>query len=103
MFTVKAPLTRSARVAPRDVPAARDQEASLSRAVPILVFLLAFAHAGVYSLLIPPWQSPDEPFHVEYVLAIAKHGFPIQYTVDRKSGDSTIQTAIVTDMLEHDY
>jgi hypothetical protein len=36
------------------------------------LFALAVALSGLYALVIPPWQAPDEPGHFEYAWTIAQ-------------------------------
>jgi hypothetical protein len=59
--------------------------------------VLAFAHAGLYAALVPPWQAPDEPAQVEYVLLVAQRGRP---TEDLDLG---IQRRIVEDLVARDF
>lgn len=39
-----------------------------------LFVILALLRGLVYTALIPPWQSPDEPGHLEYAWLVSQHG-----------------------------
>ncbi|MCS6801349.1 MAG: hypothetical protein RMM58_02650 [Chloroflexota bacterium] len=65
--------------------------------VGLLLGLLAFSHAALYAALVPPWQAPDEPAQVEYVLLVAQRGRP---TEDLDPG---IQRRIVEDLVARDF
>jgi hypothetical protein len=63
----------------------------------VLIGLLAFAHAGLYAALVPPWQAPDEPAQVEYLLLVAQRGRPTEDL------DPAIQRRIVEDLVARDF
>ena len=50
-----------------------------SSAWPLAVILVAyFALGGLFAVLIPPWQVPDEPAHYNYVRQLAQTGaYPV--------------------------
>lgn len=65
-----------------------------------LVFLAATLHAMLYGfLLIPPWQAPDEPGHVEYVLLLSA-----EKDAESKEGQRpAIQQAIISSLAQQDF
>ena len=63
----------------------------------VLLALLAFAHGAWYAAIIPLWQAPDEPAHVEYILLIAERGRPTEEV------DPAIQRRIVADLVARDF
>lgn len=83
----------------RDPGLSADPPPSRARWWPIglLIGLLAFAHAGLYAALVPPWQAPDEPAQVEYVLLVAQRGRPSEDL------DLGIQRRIVEDLVARDF
>ena len=42
----------------------------------VLVALLAFVNSGVWALITPNYQAPDEEAHIGYVVNLAEHGKP---------------------------
>jgi len=42
--------------------------------VVLLFVVLALLRGFVYATIIPPWQSPDEPGHLEYAWLVSQHG-----------------------------
>ena len=40
----------------------------------LLIFLGAWAHGILWATVVPPWQAPDEPLHVEYARLLAEKG-----------------------------
>ncbi|MDW8396426.1 MAG: DUF2142 domain-containing protein [Anaerolineae bacterium] len=48
------------------------------KAAPLAVVLLAYALlGGLFAVLIPPWQNPDEPAHYNYVRQLAAGRLPV--------------------------
>jgi hypothetical protein len=65
----------------------------------IVIFTFMLARGILYSLVIPPWQAPDEPGHVEYAVLLAeKRRLP-------SSEDSSpqLQQQILLSMKEFDF
>jgi hypothetical protein len=50
----------------------------------------------LYSAVIPPWQAPDEPRHLEYAILLSQKGWPL--TTDDLS--PALQRAILTSLFE---
>jgi 4-amino-4-deoxy-L-arabinose transferase-like glycosyltransferase len=42
----------------------------------VIVAVLAFVNAGIWALIIPYYQAPDEPSHVGYAVELAETGHP---------------------------
>lgn len=48
------------------------------KAVPLAIVLLAYGLlGGLFAVLIPPWQNPDEPAHYNYVRQLAEGRLPV--------------------------
>jgi hypothetical protein len=69
------------------------------RAFLVCLFAFTLARGVVYSTIIPPWQAPDEPGHVEYAVLLAEKLWFLQ------PGDSSpeVQQRILTSMKEFDF
>lgn len=69
-------------------------------AVPLLVLLaLGLVRGVLYLAIVPPWQGPDEPRHVEYARLIADHG----RLVTARDLSPALQQAVIRSMAEHDF
>ena len=74
----------------------------------VAVLLLAFVNGVGYSLVVPPWQGPDEYAHFAYAALLYKHGLD-DGEVERFVADNTIRDdpallrAIETSMEEHRF
>jgi hypothetical protein len=65
----------------------------------IAVFALLVVRGILYSLVIPPWQAPDEPGHVEYAVLLAqKRGLP-----SREESSPQLQQQILLSMKEFNF
>ncbi|MEA3336843.1 MAG: DUF2142 domain-containing protein [Chloroflexota bacterium] len=42
----------------------------------LFVFTIGLLHASAYALLVPVWQAPDEPGHIEYACLLASQNRP---------------------------
>lgn len=69
-------------------------------ALVFLIFLAATLHAALYGfVLIPPWQAPDEPGHVEYVFVLSAAG-----DVEAKEAQRpAFQQAIIRSLAQQDF
>jgi 4-amino-4-deoxy-L-arabinose transferase-like glycosyltransferase len=65
-----------------------------------LVPLLAVAAANglLWAILVPPWQSPDEPKHFEYVRLLAERGRLFAFGTEGDQGDPELQSWILDSM-----
>lgn len=64
-----------------------------------VIFLVGLLHAGLYALLTPAWQAPDEPGHVEYACLLATVGRTPRPT-DRTAA---LQQEIIASLTRHDF
>jgi 4-amino-4-deoxy-L-arabinose transferase-like glycosyltransferase len=67
-----------------------------------LLFLLlgiSLVHGLIYSAVIPPWQSPDEPRHFEYVSLLCEK----RRLITEKDVSPPLQRAIIASMQEHNF
>lgn len=65
----------------------------------MLIFCVGLAHAGAFALLVPPWQAPDEPGHVEYACLLGRLGRTPQLA-DRSS---VSQAPIIASLARNDF
>lgn len=63
------------------------------------VFLVGLLHAGLYALLTPAWQAPDEPGHVEYACLMAAVG-RVPRPADRTVA---LQQEIIASLARHNF
>ncbi len=63
----------------------------------LLLFILSLAHQLLYLYLVPPWQGPDEPRHMEYILLMAEGAEP------GTPAAAAIQARIISSMEEHRF
>lgn len=49
---------------------------SMTRTIPLGLYLLTFLLAALFALRTPDWQAPDEPAHYAYIATIAETGLP---------------------------
>ena len=58
-----------------------------------IIFLIGTLHASCYALLVPPWQAPDEPSHMEYGCLMARLGrYGTRVTGFAAPGSSTVES-----------
>ncbi len=50
-----------------------------------VVFAVGLLHAAAYALLVPPWQAPDEPGHMEYACLMGQLG-RVPLAAERSAG-----------------
>ena len=67
------------------------------------IVILALANGLLWASLIPPWQTPDEPKHFEYVRLIAERGEVIAFATEVEAADPDLQTEILGSMDDHDF
>lgn len=63
----------------------------------LLLFILSLVHQVLYLYLVPPWQGPDEPRHMEYILLMAEGAEP------GTPAAQAIQARIISSMVEHRF
>ncbi len=68
-------------------------------AVLIALFSLNLARGLFYSILIPPWQAPDEPRHVEYAVQLAGK----RWLLGGADSSPDLQRQILRSMKEFDF
>jgi len=65
----------------------------------VLFFCLALVRGFSYSVIVPPWQAPDEPGHLEYARLLAKKGRPLS----REDISPQLQREILSSMHDFDF
>jgi hypothetical protein len=66
----------------------------------VAVFLcLSLATGLIYSLIIPPWQAPDEPRHLEYAIRLWEKG----WFLTRQDTSADLQREMMTAMLQSGF
>ena len=63
------------------------------------LFALTLVRGIVYSVIIPPWQAPDEPGHVEYAVLLAEK----RRFLNREDSSPELQQQILSSMKEFDF
>ncbi len=63
-----------ARTRPADAPSGGGDGSRGAGALFGLALLVLLLRAGLQLVLVPPWEHPDEPPHLERVLVLARHG-----------------------------
>jgi len=76
----------------------RDSFTFRSALVAVLV-VLSLALGLLFSLVIPPWQAPDEPRHVEYALLLSEKG----WFLDQEDLSLDLQRQILSSMRDFDF
>ena len=69
----------------------------LSLLIPFLC--LSLVRGFLYSVLIPPWQAPDEPGHLEYAVQLAEK----RWFLNREDASLELQGEILLSMKEFDF
>jgi hypothetical protein len=64
-----------------------------------IIFFFGTLHASLYALLVPPWQAPDEPGHMEYGCLMARLGRP----PDAASRSTVLQAEIIHSLANHAF
>jgi len=67
------------------------------------IVLLAIANGLLWAALVPPWQMPDEPKHLEYVRLLATRGDAAAFATESELGEPALQAAILDSMDGHDF
>ncbi len=65
----------------------------------ILVFVLLFVKGLVFVFLVPMWQGPDEPTHVEYIMRLSQH-VSFDKTIE---SDKRIRDRILSSMKKNNF
>jgi hypothetical protein len=65
----------------------------------IALFTLTLARGILYSVVIPPWQAPDEPGHVEYAVLLAEK----RRFLNSEDSSPRLQQQILLSMKEFDF
>ncbi len=63
------------------------------------LFALTLVRGILYSVIIPPWQAPDEPGHVEYAALLAEK----RRYLNREDSSPALQQQILSSMEEFDF
>lgn len=64
-----------------------------------LIFIALFIKGIVFVLLIPLWQGPDEPIHIEYIMRLSQHS---SYRADLES-DKRVRDRIIGSMKKYGF
>ena len=73
----------------------------MRRYLPITVLLLVFLIiAGLYAILTPDWQAPDEPAHYNYISQLAEGNFPV---IEVGDYDQAYQSLVVSSKFDPQY
>lgn len=67
------------------------------------IALLGIVHALLWAVLLPPWQAPDEPKHVEYVRLLARGGPLLAFASEDQGADLGLQREILASMTRHRF
>lgn len=73
---------------------------------PLLLGILAalsVVHGLLWVLVVPPWQNPDEPKHLEYVRLLAARGDALAFATEDEAADPALQRAILDSMDRHGF
>lgn len=65
--------------------------------------LAALVNGLLWMALVPPWQTPDEPKHFEYVRLLAEGDRLVAFAGEAEAADPELQAAIVRSMGAHDF
>ena len=69
------------------------------RPLAILFLCLGLLRGFSYSVIVPPWQAPDEPGHLEYARLLAEKGRPLT----REDISPQLQREILSSMHDFDF
>lgn len=64
-----------------------------------LIFILLLIKGTVFVFLIPLWQGPDEPIHIEYIMRLSQHS---SFNADLES-DKRIRERMLASMRNHGF
>lgn len=73
-----------------------------SKNIAILIFALLFVKGFIFIFLIPLWQGPDEPTHIEYVMRLSQHQHNNLFDINVES-DKRIRERILISMKSNDF
>ena len=62
------------------------------------ILLLALVNGLLWMALVPPWQTPDEPKHFEYLRLLSEGERLIAFETEEEAGDPELQAWIVDSM-----
>lgn len=65
--------------------------------------LLGLANGLLWLSLVPPWQTPDEPKHFEYLRLLAEGDGLVAFATEAEAGDPELQAWIVASMDAQDF
>jgi 4-amino-4-deoxy-L-arabinose transferase-like glycosyltransferase len=68
-------------------------------ALAMLFVCLSLVRGFFYSVIVPPWQAPDEPGHLEYARLLAEKGLPLA----REDISPQLQREILSSMHDFDF
>lgn len=60
--------------------------------------LVGLVNGLLWAALVPPWQTPDEPKHFEYVRLLAERGRLVAFAGEAEAADPGLQQAILESM-----
>jgi len=66
------------------------------------IVLLALVNGLLWAAVIPPWQTPDEPKHFEFV-RLMRSGDVLAFTTEAESADPALQQEILASMDQHHF
>lgn len=67
------------------------------------ITILALLHGLLWAALVPPWQTPDEPKHFEYVRLLAQSDRVVAFATEDEAADPELQRAILGSMDEQRF
>src|SRR3990172_3278888 len=65
----------------------------------VIILALALIRGVLYASVVPPWQTPDEPKHFEYVALLQDKGRLISH----EDADPVLQREIISSMRSYDF
>lgn len=65
--------------------------------------VLGMLHGLLWAVVVPPWQNPDEPKHLEYVRLLAARGDALAFATEDEAADPALQEAILASMDRHRF
>ena len=69
------------------------------RGLVVAFVCLSLARGALYSIIVPPWQAPDEPRHLEQAILVSRRG-PF---LTREDQSLELQTEILSSMRDFDF
>jgi len=68
-----------------------------------LIVLLGLVNGLLWAAIVPPWQTPDEPKHFEYVRLLKEQGQVIAFATEAEAADPELQQYILASMDAHRF